>query len=527
MALGAETPIEQLIDVRRQYESVLEAREGAKKRQTLEFNREALRERCRDLPTFIKEAWPAIEPATRYIPGRHADVIAEHLTAVFNGQIRRIVINIPPGFSKSTLVSVLFPMWVWGPMGRPGHKFVGLAHERSLGIRDNMKCRRLVASDWYQTLWGDSVKLTADQNEKLNFENTGGGFRQVATIENITGRRGDTLLLDDLISVENANSEVERKKVALWMQESMPTRMNDPELSSIILIMQRIHEDDPTGIVLAKNWGWDHLMLPMRFEESRRCVTSLGIADWRTYEGELLFPERFPEKVVSELEDVLGEYAAAGQLQQRPAPREGGMFKVDKIEIVSHAPAGGVMVRGWDLAASKGATSPYTAGGKLLLAPDGYLYIMDMRRKRASPFEAEAMIDLSCDQDGLDVRQSIPQDPGQAGVAQKQHMAKKFGGKNFRFSTERGSKEQRAVPLSSQVDAGMVRMVKGDWNSALVEEMRNFPNGRYKDQVDALTRAYAEILSYRVDEAGESPETASASEMNEDDYGDGDDDYWG
>lgn len=458
---------------------------------------DAIRERCRSFIGFVKAAWHVIEPATPYVHGRHADVIGKHMEAVQQGKIKRIAVNVPPGLSKSTLLSVMFPAWVWGPCGEPGKKFVGLAHEFKLGVRDNLKCRRLITSEWYQALWGDKVRITEDQNEKSNFENTAGGFRQVATIENVTGRRGDFLTLDDMISVKNANSETHLRDIELWLTEAMPTRLNDPDNSAIMLIQQRVHENDPTGVVLQRNWGWDHLCLPMRFEVERRCVTSLGVADWREHEGELLFPERFPERVVAELEKTLGSYATAGQLQQRPAPRDGGMFPIPEDWqaqwVVDSVPAGALTRRGWDLAGSKRKTSAYTVGLKMSRHA-GITYIEDVRRGRWSPHEVEQQVVNAAVDDGLSVVQDLPQDPGQAGLAQKRRYAELLAGFRFSMTVESGKKEDRALPLSSQVEAGAVRFVRGPWNSALIEEMRNFPNGSFKDQVDAASRAFSGLL---------------------------------
>jgi len=267
----------------------------------------------RSLADFVRLAWPVIEPGQPYVHGPHVDVMCQALERVARGETKRLLLNVPPGTMKSLLVGVFFPMWMWGPQGRPSARFVGVAHEQSLGVRDNLKCRRLASSDWYQKLWGDTVTLTGDQNTKVNFENTATGFRQVATPSNITGRRGDFVILDDPLSAENANSEAEREKVNLWFREALPTRLNNPDSSAIIVVMQRLHERDVSGLILSEKLGYEHLMLPMRFEPDRA-----DPEDWRTDEGELLFPERFSEETVTDLERTLGPYATAGQLQQRP-----------------------------------------------------------------------------------------------------------------------------------------------------------------------------------------------------------------
>lgn len=454
----------------------------------------------RHLADFVKLGWSVIEPATPYVHGRHIDVMCEYLEAVANGEIRRLIINVPPGTSKSTVVGVFFPMWIWGPRKSPSSRFVGISHEQSLGIRDNLKCRRLVSSDWYQRLWPE-VQLTKDQNEKLNFENAATGFRLVATPSNITGKRGDVVIIDDPISVENANSETERERVNLWFQESLPSRMNDPEKSAIVLVMQRVHERDPTGLILSKNWGWDHLMLPMRFEPERR-----SRSDWRTEPGELLFPERFPEHVVEELESVLQSYAAAGQLQQRPTPREGGLFKrswfADKFRDA--VPKGARWCRAWDLAGTvkKSGNNPdWTAGLRMARVGTDY-YIDHVIRFQSSPGVVMSSIKTvaATDPPGTSIR--LPQDPGQAGKSQAENMVRQLAGYAVKTAPVTGDKETRARPCAIQAEAGNVYLIKGDWNEKFMDEICTFPMGAHDDQVDAMSDAFNELAlgsSYSLD----------------------------
>jgi predicted phage terminase large subunit-like protein len=467
----------------------------------------------RSLASFVRLAWSAIEPNT-YVHGRHVDLMAEHLEAVHRGEIRRLIINVPPGTMKSTLCGVFFPMWLWGPQGKPGTRFVGLAHEQSLGIRDNVKCRRLVASPWYQQLWGEQVALTKDQNEKLNFENTAGGFRQVATTSNVTGRRGDIVICDDPLSAENANREAEREKVNLWFQESLPTRMNDPEKSAIIVVMQRLHERDPTGFITGENWGWEHLMLPMRFEEGRRFYTSAG-TDWRTKEGELLFPERFPEHVVSELEKTMGAYASAGQLQQRPAPRDGGLFKRSWFKPIGAVPSGGRRyVRAWDFAATaKNATNnpDYTAGVLMSRGAEGDFLIHSVDRFRGTPRDVKAAVKHNAAIDGRQTTIRIAQDPGQAGKDQAETYIRDLAGYTVNVVRPTGEKATRAAPLAVQAEAGNLSILRTGnpdedaWIEPFMAEMTLFPAASHDDQVDAAADAFSEIAlgsTYNIDAWG-------------------------
>jgi predicted phage terminase large subunit-like protein len=454
------------------------------------------------LSGFVRRAWPVIEPGQPYVHGRHIDLMCEHLEAVTAGQIRRLLINVPPGTSKSTICGVFWPMWEWGPKNLPSLRYVGVAHEQTLGIRDNLKCRRLASSPWYQRLWGDRVVMTRDQNEKLNFENAATGFRQVATPSNITGRRGDRVILDDPLSADNANSEVEREKVNLWFRESLPTRLNNPDSSAIVVVMQRLHERDVSGLIVAEQLGYEHLMLPMRYEADRRCVTSIG-ADWRTEEGELLFPKRFPEHIVDELEKTMGSYATAGQHQQRPAPRDGGLFKRSWFKFVGEIPAGNrKRVRAWDLAATKKTTTnnpDWTAGVLLSRGDDGRFLVEGCNRFRGSPMEVDAAITGTAALDGTKTSVRLTQDPGQAGKAQAETFVRKLAGYTVVVQLPTGDKATRASPAATQAEAGNVDiLMTGDpdqdaWVKPFLDELCLFPAGAHDDQVDAFADALNEL----------------------------------
>jgi predicted phage terminase large subunit-like protein len=204
-----------------------------------------------------------------------------------------------------------------------------------------------------------------------------------------------------------------------------------------------------------------------------------------------MFPERFGEKQVSELERTLGSYAAAGQLQQRPAPREGGMFKRAWFREVEAIPAGTEFMRGWDLASTEGA-GDYTVGVKIGRTPEGRFVIADVTRDRLSPAGVERLLVNTASQDGRDCRISIPQDPGQAGKQQAAYLVGKLAGYSIKATPETGAKEKRAEPLAAQAEAGNVDILKATWNAAFYDEATIFPNGR-KDQIDAASRAFNEL----------------------------------
>ena len=296
---------------------------------------EILRAECEEsLASFVKQAWHIIEPGQPYIHGWHIDFICEHLEAITRGEVlddgtiyNRLLINVPPGTMKSLLVGVFWPAWEWGPQNLPHHRFVCASHSLDLAIRDGLRMRRLITSEWYQERWGDRVQLTGDQNQKTKFENTATGFRQAAAAGSITGARGDRVIIDDPHSVDGANSDAMRESTVQWFKEAVPTRLNNPDRSAIVVVMQRLHEADVSGTILDGQLGYDHIMLPMEYDPTRSPTTALGLEDPRDEDGELLFPERFPIDVVERDKRVMGPYATAGQFQQEPTPRGGGVIK--------------------------------------------------------------------------------------------------------------------------------------------------------------------------------------------------------
>jgi predicted phage terminase large subunit-like protein len=450
------------------------------------------REACRrSLATFIKRAWSVLEPGQPYVHGWHIDAMAQHLEAVTAGQITRLLINIPPGTMKSLMTGVLWPAWEWGPLGMSHTRFIGASHEATLATRDNLRMRRLIQSEWFQKLW--PLALTTDQNEKTYFENERTGWRQSCSVKSMTGRRGDRVAWDDPHSVEDAHSKAALTEAERVFSETLPTRLNNPDRSAIVICMQRLHEADISGLIIARELGYEHLCLPMEWEAPRK-ATSIGFIDPRTQAGELLFPARFPREVVDRDKKVMGPYAVAGQFQQRPAPPAGEEFTPDLIGTVDAIPAGVVKwCRGWDLAATEGA-GDYTACPKLGLLPDGRVIVADVRRRQFGTHKRDAFIKATVQGDGHGVKQSLPQDPGAAGKVQVSAFATLLAGYQLHFSPETGDKVVRARPFASQVNAGNVVMLRAPWNREFIEELRPFPNGLHDDQVDGASRAYAGLL---------------------------------
>jgi predicted phage terminase large subunit-like protein len=300
----------------------------------------------RNLYKFAKLAWHVVDPAPFIGGGFAMQAVCEHLEACADGHIRNLIINIPPRFSKSTLCGVLFPAWVWtqrqaSPTKGNGIQFLHASYSQTLALQDSLKCRRLIESEWYSRQWGERVTISSDQNTKSQFDLASGGRRNTVSVGGSTTGMGDNYLIaDDPNNAREANSEAVLLSTLEWWDMAWSTRLNDPKTGVKIVIQQRLNERDVTVHILSKDVGnCTHLMLTMRFEPERRVYTTLlppevdpdgeGMmwTDPRTEEGQLLWPERFGEQEVSELESTLGPYGTAGQLQQRPQPAGGGIIK--------------------------------------------------------------------------------------------------------------------------------------------------------------------------------------------------------
>lgn len=283
---------------------------------------------------FVKQSWHVVEPGIEFVPSWHIEAICEHLEAVSAGDIRRLLINIPPRHSKSTIVSVMWPMWEW--LTTPEQKFLCASYSGTLSIRDNLKARRLVQSPWYQERWGHMFNMAGDQNAKQRFENDKTGYRIATSVGGTaTGEGGSRLILDDPHSAQEAQSDQMRETSLEWFNMVWSTRLNDPKRDAMVIVMQRLHEKDISGYVLENLKGWEHISIPAEWDGKVR-KTSLGEYDPRKVKGELICPERFGPAEITSLKQSLGEYGTAGQLQQDPVPTVGGILKTKYFNLWPH-----------------------------------------------------------------------------------------------------------------------------------------------------------------------------------------------
>ena len=294
---------------------------------------------------------------------------------------------------------------------------------------------------------------------------------------------------DDAHNISDGESDAKRSEAVQWFNETFQTRVNDLDNTPIVVIGQRVHEEDVYSAAL--DLGYEHLNIPMEWEEEQRKTTGIGWTDPRTKEGDLMWPERFSADAIERLKKALGPYAASAQLQQRPVPRKGGMFQVDNVRQIEDLPDENfIAVRAWDLAGSEGKGA-YTVGTKMLYGEKSQqFYVVDIIRKQLGGGAVRQLIEKTAEEDGLATKIIIPQDPGAAGKVVVQDIIALLAGYNAKSEPQSGSKETRAEPLASQIEIGKVSVLKRVWTKAWMDELRFFPKGKFKDQVDATASAF-------------------------------------
>lgn len=416
----------------------------------------------------------------------HHPIICDALMRVFNGTCRRLIINMPPRYSKTEVAVINFMAWALGRV--PDCEFIHTSYSATLAANNSLQVRDHIEHEAYHEVF-PGTHLDGSSSARDHWKTSAGGvvYAQGA-LGTITGFGagkvrsgfGGAIIIDDPHKPDEAISDVKRPAVIRWFQNTLESRVNDPKTTPIILIMQRLHEEDLAGWLLAGGNGeeWEHL-----------CLTAIQP------DGSALWPEKHDIEALHRME-MASPYVFSGQYMQRPTPAAGGIFKPDQIKPTGALPTFVKKVRAWDLAASDG-TGDWTVGALLGLTSDNFVVILDIVRLQGRADEVEAAMLNTARFDGRRVPISIPQDPGQAGKAQIAYLTRVLAGFRVLSSVESGDKVTRALPFSSQVNVGNVSMVPAEWNGPLISEMRNFPFGKYDDQIDALSRGYREITAKR------------------------------
>lgn len=443
------------------------------------------------LETFVTLAWPVIEPHTPFVGGWHIGAMCQHLEAVLAGELRQLLILVPPRMTKSTVVSVCLLPWAW--IRRPGLRMLFASYAAKLSLEHAVVSRRLIDSPWYQQRWAQVYQLTTDQNVKAYYENTQRGYRMsTSTDAGATGHGADILVLDDPHNLSTVYSEAERQAVLDFYKRSWHNRLNDPGHGSRVCIMQRAHPNDLASELMAL--GYETLQLPNEYDPARSRATSLGWRDPRTMAGELLCPARLGAEETASLRRFAGDYSS--QYQQEPLPETGRLFERSWFRVLSAVPLDVVAwVRFWDVAGTAGGTGARTAGVKMGRTASGRYVIVDIVTGRWTEQGVNEAVSQAAALDGIGCAIREEQEPGSSGLAVIRARARALVGYDYRGVPATGDKVTRARPLRAQAEAGNVDLVARTSEQAeqvrdFLNEMESFPHG-LKDQCDASSGALA------------------------------------
>ena len=426
--------------------------------------------------------WHIVEPGRTYIDNWHIGAICEHLQAVTEGQIKRLLCNMPPRSMKTLLFSVIWPAWEW--IKKPQTRYIYASYAASLSERDALKARRLIESAWYRQRYGEIYKLTSDQNEKKRYENDKTGYRLSTSVGGTgTGEGGDRIVADDPHNAIEIHSPAARREVITWWSETMSTRGNDPATMAHVVVMQRLHQQDLSGYLIDLG-TYDHLCLPMEYEGSGK-LTSIGWIDPREKAGELLWPSRFDREYVNALKLTLRS-AASGQLQQRPSPPEGAIIKREWFKFYLIAPSEwDQIIMSWDLT-FKNSTDADWVVGQVWGRAGANKYLLDQVRDRMGFVETRRAFRRLCDKWPQATAKLIEDKAN--GPAIIDSLREEISG--IVAINPKDSKLARVEATSPQIEGGNVYLPEhAPWIHDFIEEFLMFPNGAHDDQVDTATQA--------------------------------------
>lgn len=439
----------------------------------------------RSLREFVKQAWHVLEPNTDYVTNWHIDAMAEHLEAASRGEITKLIINVPPGSMKSLLTCVFWCAWEW--INKPHLKWLYASYASHLSIRDSIKTRVLIGSEWYQRNFGKSFQLVKTNEQYITNDKT--GFRIATSIAGLgTGERVQRVINDDLVNATDAQSYAMRQQAINHMQ-AMATRGVPSEPFVQVLIMQRLHEADPTGWAIEQG-GWEQLILPAEFEPHRRAKTSLGFEDPRTEEGELLWPELYPQSRLNEIKGALGAYGAAAQLQQRPSPLDGGIIKLEKLqfykEIKEHVD---YYIQSWDTAFKTGKQNDYSVCTTWAVCKGGY-YLVDRYKAKVEFPELKKMLVTLANQ-WRPASILIEDKASGQSLIQEIKRDTRLPVKPIKIDSD---KIARVNAITTTLEANAYLPQDAPWLRDYLDNLLVFPNGAHDDDIDSTSQALGFIV---------------------------------
>jgi len=455
-----------------------------------------------DFCAFLEKAFYTITPGTRFDYNWHISAISEYLMACKRREIKRLIINIPPRSLKSTIGTVAFPAFLLGH--DPSTKIMAASYSKQLSIMHSVQCRLVMESEFYKRIFPRTI-ISPDDNQKASYTTTMRGHRvATSTGGSTTGLGAQFLIADDPHNAMEAQSDVIRQSQIDWFDQSFSTRLNDKENDVIIVIMQRLHEKDVSGHLLAKGGQWQHLCLPAIFDKPK--TISIGSFKKEIKAGELLHFSRDNAKILEDTKVALGSYAFASQYLMSPAPPGGGIFKREWIKLFpadKPLPKFDCILQSLDTALTSNTFSDPTAftafgifehkGAKAAMLIDAWqerLEYPELKKKVLSEWktrygegEGKRSDFILVEAKGSGI--SVIQDLQRAQIPVRA------------YNPGRADKMQRASLISYLFEAGLVFFPESDrfkgkfpsWAEQVVEQLESFPNASHDDFVDSVTQA--------------------------------------
>lgn len=478
---------------------------------------------------FIQYFWPAYSQQV-FVPNWHIEFICKELeqlarrVAENKPREHDLIINVPPGTTKTATVLIMFPIWCW--VNWYWMRFITASYTAPLSLESAEASREIIRSDRFRKIFPE-IDIKEDKDTKSNFrivkkvfkkgcppqQLLGGNRFSTSVGGSVTGFHAHLILVDDPIDPNRVMSDTEVKKANHWMDSTLPFRKVDKKVTATVLVMQRLHQDDPTGHLLKMagikkdpkgNWSYPktkplvrHICLPGEIKNYAKNVHPPELKE--KYTDGLLDVKRLSWESLNEILNK-GQYIYGGQVGQNPVPLGGGMFKIDKLIIRTTMPHPSEIlstVRYWDKAGTDGGDGAYTAGVKMSKLRNGKFLVEHIKRGRYGTERREDIIKSYASADTEKCKIGVEQEPGSGGKESAEATIRNLAG--FIASADRatGDKALRADPYSVQVNNGNVELLYGEWNQEYIDEMENFPNSTFKDQIDASSGAFAMLTKLK------------------------------
>ena len=440
------------------------------------------------LALFTERVFQHLNPNTTFLANWHIDLIASEIEDVLNGKTKRLIINVPPRSLKSIMTSIAAVAWQLGR--HPEKEIICVSYGQSLAEKLSEDCRNIMMSDWYLRIFG--VSLKGARPSVSDFKTEAGGGRFATSVGGVlTGRGGDILIIDDPLKPDEAMSEAARNNANHWIMHTAMSRLNDKKAGAVIIIMQRLHEDDLVGHVQDLD-HWKVLSLPAIAEKEQRYEyeTLYGTQEQVRQVGDVLHPEREPLEVLDKIKQNLGEYNFAGQYQQSPAPMGGGMFKAEWFRYYSHhelSPGNGQLIQSWDTANKESEFADYSVC-TTWKAHDNVYYLLDVYRARLNyPTLKQRVI-----QKNEEYQPDVILIEDKASGTQLIQELRNQGLYKIKEYKPKYDKVMRAHAQTASFESGQVRFpISAPWLDEFISELSTFPRGKYDDQVDSTSQAIA------------------------------------